>query len=669
MTFRISQFKAACGFTLLVLPVAALAQAPRYQSPLSVPNEPQRQVTLPTPTAITPNGSVVEDVVARVNDRIISRSDMERSEQQLAQENQQNQVNAEDAADRDKNLLRDMIDQQLLLSRAKELGLNADAEVIRRLDEIRKQNHMDSLDDLEKAARQQGVSFEDFKANIRNGILTQQVVRDEVGRHLQATQGQEQAYYEAHKNEFAQPEQLHLSEILVPTPADATDAVVAQAKAKAEGIAEKIKAGGNFEDLAKANSGGPTASQGGDLGLFKRGALAKVIEDQTFSLPVGGVTAPIRTRQGFVILKVTEHQQPGIPALKDIEPQIQEAMYMQQMQPALRTYLTKLREDAYIDIKPGFIDSGASPRQTKPVFSAYAPPVPKKKREKQRFDRGGRFSEVSKTTTTPAATPAVATPSAAAPAASSAAAPSAAAPSAVAGNEAATPSETTPAAAKPSSTTTATASSKAAAPAKPKKIKREKVRFGQAPRNTLPPGPQETAEGAGAGVAASTQTADAGDAVAPGTAIAPIDNTNTQIANQDPLAPKPEQTGKTRYSYRAKTVAAEKVAKKQEAVRQKSAYTPVAATTAENQDRKTQAAPLGLNGDTATKKKAVKEKGAPKERLQNKPTEPPPPPPPPAPTVNPSLGTTPAGITPNPVPAPQSTAPEQPAPAPAPQQN
>ena len=657
MTFRISQFRAACGFSLLVLPVAALAQAPRYQSPLSVPNEPQRQVTLPTPTAITPNGTVVEDVVARVNDRIISRSDMERSEQQLAQENQQNQVNPEEAAEREKNLLRDMIDQQLLLSRAKELGLNADAEVIRRLDEIRKQNHMDSLDDLEKAARQQGVSYEDFKANIRNGILTQQVVRDEVGRHLQMTQGQEQAYYEAHKNEFAQPEQVRLSEILVPTPADATDAVVAQAKAKAEGIAEKIKAGGNFEDLAKSDSGGPTASQGGDLGLFKRGALAKVLEDQTFSLPAGGVTAPIRTRQGFVILKVTEHQQAGVPPLKDIEPQIQEAMYMQQMQPALRTYLTKLREDAYIDIKPGFIDSGASPRQTKPVFSAYAPPVPKKKREKQRFDRGGRFSSVSKTTATPAATPAVASPSA----------PSSTAPAATAGNGATTPSEVT-ATAAPSQPSTATAS-KAVAPSKPKKIKREKVRFGQAPRNTLPPGPQETAEGAGAGVASSTQTADAGDSVAPGTAIAPLDSGNAQASNEDPLAPKPEKTGKTRYSARAKTEAAEKAAKKQAAIRQKAAYTPVAATPIENADRKTQSTPLGLNGDTATKKKPVREKGAPKERLQNKPTEPPPPPPPPAPTVNPSLGTTPEGITPTPIPAPQNAAPDQSAPAPAPQQN
>lgn len=650
MTLRISQFRVVCSLSLLILPVGALAQTPRYQSPLSVPNEPQQQITLPKPAAITPNGSVVEDVIARVNDRIISRSDMERSEQQLAGENQQNQVPAEEAADRQKNLLRDMVDQQLLLSRAKELGLNADAEVIRRLDEIRKQNHLDSMEDLEKAARQQGVSFEDFKANIRNGILTQQVVRDEVGRHLQMTQGQEQAYYDAHKNEFSQPEQVRLSEILVPTPADASDAVVAQAKAKAEGIAEKIKAGASFDEMAKQNSGGPTASQGGDLGLFKRGALAKVLEDQTFPLPAGGVTSPIRTRQGFVILKVTDHQQAGVPSLKDIEPQIQEAMYMRQMQPALRAYLTKLREDAYIDIKPGFVDSGASPRQTKPVFSAYAPPTPKKKRDKQRFDRGGRFSTVSKTPTTQPTTPAAATPAPA----SAAAAPAATTTPEVAADKSAA---ATPAAAPKQEAKASTS--------KPKKIRREKVRFGQAPRNALPPGPQETAEGAGAGAASSTQAGDAGSQVAPGTAIAPLDNSN-QVANEDPLAPKPEREGKSRFAYRSRTEAEEKAAKKQAAVKQKAAFTPAPAPTQEVQDRKEQSSPLGLNGDTATRKKAVRAKGTPKERLQNKPTEPPPPPPPPAPTVNPSLGGTPQGMTPAPVPQNPTPAPEQ-NPAPQPQ--
>jgi len=133
-------------------------------------------------------------------------------------------------------------------------------------------------------------------------------------------------------------------------------------------------------------------------------ALAKVLEDQTFSLKAGEATAPIRTRQGFVILKVTEHADAGVPPLKDVEPQIQEAMYMQAMQPALRAYLTKLREEAYIDISPGFVDSGASPKQTKPVYTAYSAPVVKKKKvqQKQRFDRGGRYSAVKAAKSAPA---------------------------------------------------------------------------------------------------------------------------------------------------------------------------------------------------------------------------------------------------------------------------
>ena len=81
----------------------------------------------------------------------------------------------------------------------------------------------------------------------------------------------------------------------------------------------------------------------------------------------GEVSDVIRTKQGFVILKVTEHQKAGIPSFSEIEPRVQEAVYMQRLQPALRAYLKKLREEAFIDIKPGYVDTGASPNQSKPV--------------------------------------------------------------------------------------------------------------------------------------------------------------------------------------------------------------------------------------------------------------------------------------------------------------
>jgi peptidyl-prolyl cis-trans isomerase SurA len=81
----------------------------------------------------------------------------------------------------------------------------------------------------------------------------------------------------------------------------------------------------------------------------------------------GEVSDVVRTKQGFVMLRVAEHQTAGIPPLSQIEPRVQDAIYMQKLQPALRAYLTKLREDAWIDVKPGYVDTGASPNQTKPV--------------------------------------------------------------------------------------------------------------------------------------------------------------------------------------------------------------------------------------------------------------------------------------------------------------
>ncbi|MFY9980075.1 MAG: peptidyl-prolyl cis-trans isomerase, partial [Candidatus Sulfotelmatobacter sp.] len=114
------------------------------------------------------------------------------------------------------------------------------------------------------------------------------------------------------------------------------------------------------------------------------GTLAKELEDKTFAMKSGEVTDVIRTKQGYVILKVTNHQMAGVPPLKDIEPKIQDALYYQELQPALRAYLTKLREDAYIDIKAGYLDSGASPNETKPIDVATAKAADAKKLKKKK---------------------------------------------------------------------------------------------------------------------------------------------------------------------------------------------------------------------------------------------------------------------------------------------
>jgi peptidyl-prolyl cis-trans isomerase SurA len=345
---------------------------------------------------------VVEEIVARVNNQIITRSEYQRSKDQLRDEvKQQNPADTDKIyAEREKDVLRDLIDQQLLLEKGKDLGITGDTELIKREDQMRKDMKLDSIEALEKEAQKQGISWEDFQQNMRNQIITQKVIGEEVAQHLNFTNEEIQAYYDEHKNEMEQPETIRLSEILVApkpvTPAAAVTAAdpnapaaaqppaddaarqaaeaaaLSAAEAKANDLLKQIRAGASFEDIAKKYSDGPSAADGGALGVFKRGMLAPELEKTTFAMKAGDVTNVIRTKQGYVILKVTDHQEAGIPPLKEVLPKIQDALYYHKLQPALRAYLTKLREEAYIKYAPGYVDTGASPNQTQPIETASA---------------------------------------------------------------------------------------------------------------------------------------------------------------------------------------------------------------------------------------------------------------------------------------------------------
>ncbi len=338
--------------------------------------------------SLSPADTVVEEIIARVNNEIVTRTEYVRSRDQLKQEvQQQDPANADRAfAEKQRDVLRDLIDQQLLLEKGKDLGITGDTELVKRLDEMRKEMKLETMEELEKAAEAQGASYEDFKQNLRNQIITQRVIGQEVGSHLAMNKDDVKKFYDQHKAEMERPEQVRLSEILIApkTPAkpaaganaDAkpeppseaeTEAALAAAQAKAQDVLDQIHKGAKFVDLAKKYSDGPSAKDGGDLSYFKRGTLSKELEDKVFALKAGEVTDVIRTKQGYVILQASEHQMAGIPPMKEVEPRIQDALYMQKLQPALRAFLSTLREEAFIDIKSGYLDSGASAKQTKPV--------------------------------------------------------------------------------------------------------------------------------------------------------------------------------------------------------------------------------------------------------------------------------------------------------------
>lgn len=311
--------------------------------------------------------TVIDQVVARVNGEIISQDEVQKFTRELASELKQQGANGQQLQQefekRRKDVLRDRIDELLLIEKGKELNVNVDSDVSKYTANLQRQSGIADTDKFHEYVRQQsGMSYEDFLSETKNQFLTREVIGEEVGRHISITQKEIEDFYNAHKQDFIREEKVYVSEILIST--EGKDAAaVAAAEKKAKQISDQAKRGERFTDLARDNSDATTAKDGGALGGYKKGELMKTLEDAVWSLPKGAVTSPIRIATGFEVLKVDDHTKAGLAPLADVKPEIENMLYGPKMQPKVREYLTQLRKQAFLQIKPGYVDTGAVPGQ------------------------------------------------------------------------------------------------------------------------------------------------------------------------------------------------------------------------------------------------------------------------------------------------------------------
>lgn len=308
---------------------------------------------------------LVEEIVAKINGDIITRSEIDRTRKQTQAELTARGVKGEALAkamkEREKDILRDRIDQLLLVQKANILSINVDSEISRYMADIQLQNKIADSEKFQQWIREQtGMTFEDFRAETKNGMLTQRVIRQEVGSKISVPRAELQKYYEEHKKELVREEQVFLREILVSTEGK-DEKSIAAAEKKAKSLADRARKGEKFHELARDNSDSASAQQGGDIGGWKRNMLSKNIEDMVFAQERNFVTDPIRTPNGFLILKVEEKHKAGLPPFEEVENEITEKLYMPIFQPRVREYLTKLRAEAFLEIKEGYIDTSAAP--------------------------------------------------------------------------------------------------------------------------------------------------------------------------------------------------------------------------------------------------------------------------------------------------------------------
>ena len=307
--------------------------------------------------------TVIDEVVAQVNDDVITLSMLKREMKEriaaLKEGGMTEQQATEEATKRQAELIATLINEKLLLQRGKELEMagEIEAEVNRRMLQIAEQQGITTIEKLHQAMVQSGLNPEDFRRTMRTEMMKQAVLQNEVDRrvYLGFSMDEVKKYFEAHPEKFKKPESIKLSEIYL-SAAGKDEATV---RARAVELITQIRAGADFGTLAAANSereknGQRTAPEDkGVVGEFDvpnlREDLVKALKD----VPVGGVTEPIRAGEGFQILRV-DARIPGASTPTFNDNRVREAMLGERQQKEREAYLQNLRNEAFIKVTESY---------------------------------------------------------------------------------------------------------------------------------------------------------------------------------------------------------------------------------------------------------------------------------------------------------------------------
>ena len=306
-------------------------------------------------TAASANAEVVDKVAAVVNDHPIALSEVEqRAAPELAQVARER--DPQKRADLRKRVMQGAVDalisEKLLEVQMDELGITvSDQEIDLGIEDVRRQNGM-SAEQFEQALRSEGYSVEAYKTFMRGQLRRLKLINMKVRSKVKiADEELRNAYNQWARMEQQDPE-VHARHILVQVAKDATPEQIKAAEEKARAIAEEArKPGIDFVELAKKKSEGPSAEDGGDLGYFKRGMMVPEFDKVAFSLDVGGVSDPIRTRFGFHVIKVEDRRALPVKTFEEMKGELQEKIFRDQMEKYTEQYVKELRQKATVEVR------------------------------------------------------------------------------------------------------------------------------------------------------------------------------------------------------------------------------------------------------------------------------------------------------------------------------
>lgn len=300
--------------------------------------------------SVLAQAATINKFVAIVNDEVITQQDIDQLlavlYAQYSQEYKGDEL-LQKMEQVKKDILNQVIEDKLVLSRAKELDIKVtESEISERLDYIKK--GFSSEEEFYKTLETQGVTIANLKDRYRDQIMMKKLVDYEVKSKISVLPSEISDYYEKHKDQYRGTDSYRVKNILI----KAKDAVSFElAKVEIENVYNKLKEGGNFDDFAKQFSQGPNAENGGDMGYIKQGQMLEALDMAIFKLKPGEFSEPVKSEIGYHIFKVEDIKYGRLSSLEDVNKDIQMALFQDKFKAQVNEWLSGLKKKAYISIK------------------------------------------------------------------------------------------------------------------------------------------------------------------------------------------------------------------------------------------------------------------------------------------------------------------------------
>ena len=309
---------------------------------------------LPTVTA-----EVLQQVLVKVNGEIITKLGFE--QRQVAILRQRPEIASGTATDEQlrnalteitPGLILNVVNELLLVHRAKELGYSLPDEQFETiLENIRKENQLNSEEDFQKALQQEGLSLSGVRKQIESQMLINRIEQIEIVAKISVTDEEAQAYYQKNKTQFSTPSEVTLREILIETPSSPTGINIAEnedALSRAEAIRLRLLSDEPFALLAGQISDAPSKANGGLIGPLSVTVLSPQLLKVIDGLIPGDVSQVIQADLGYQILKLESRTEEVISPLEDVREEIADRIASEKIRVGREKYVETLRQQAII---------------------------------------------------------------------------------------------------------------------------------------------------------------------------------------------------------------------------------------------------------------------------------------------------------------------------------